>query len=187
MATVSLLGELRAGTREDHERLEGRLDVMARCHQREGYSSLLAGFCSVYRPLEHAVTTSRAGGHAVPDWPARIKSPWLEQDLADLGVPAPPAADVPDLVGAEDVVGAVYVMEGATLGGALIERELARMPAPPPHRFFTGYGRRRGAMWRAFGGHVAALDADGLDRDLAVAAARRTFRAMEQACLPEEP
>jgi heme oxygenase len=53
---------------------------------------------------------------------------------------------------------------------------------PPPHRFFSSYGDRRGAMWSRFRGHLRELDARGADRDRTVAAAREVFGCFERAC-----
>lgn len=179
---MSLLTELREATRSTHERLESRLDVLDRCRQPGGYAALLDGFASVYQPLEQAVSACPATPAVVPDWPARSKTPWLAQDLADLGAPLPTPAGVHDVVTAEDVVGSVYVMEGATLGGGVIARELEGLPEPPPHRFFTGYAGRRQPMWHAFRREVCAAEARGLDVTRVVESASRTFAAVERAC-----
>ena len=179
---MSLLLELRTATRAAHDRLENRLDVLSRCRTTTQYAALLAGFRSVYAPLEQALDASPLTTEAVPDWAHRRKTGWLEADLRELGAAAPAlaAGSPPRSVG--EVVGAVYVMEGATLGGALVVRSLrAAFPEPPPHRFFDSYGAQRGAMWAAF-----RRSADGLAVDAAPAvdAALRTFAAVEAACLP---
>ena len=63
-------------------------------------------------------------------------------------VPGPRLLRRPGLAG-EDL--------GATLGGAVVARELPDVP----HRFFMSYGSRRGAMWASFRGHLRALDERG--------------------------
>jgi len=81
-------------------------------------------------------------------------------------------------------VGTLYVLEGATLGGALVVRELERtFGSPPPHRFFASYGAARGAMWHAFRRHVEAIERRGVDRAAVVRAATDTFATVERACL----
>ena len=181
---MTLLQELRAATRPAHDRLELGLDVLERCRSGPSYAALLSGFRSVYRPLEQALEACPATRAAVPDWAQRAKSGWLDEDLAALGCAAEPAAAVPAVHAAEDVLGTLYVMEGATLGGALVLRELEQtFPVLPPSRFFASYGSRRGAMWHAFRGHVAALEQRGGDPAAVVAAAAATFTAVEQACL----
>jgi len=180
---VSLLTQLRAATRDTHDRLELDLDVFERCRSAASYGTLLAGFRSVYRPLEQALSDCPATAQVVPDWSSRHKSGWLDEDLAALGRGPEPAASVPVPATAEDVVGTLYVMEGATLGGALIVRELEHAPSPLPHRFFASYGSARGAMWRTFRGHVDALERRGADPAAVVAAATATFAALERECM----
>ena len=180
---MSLLLALRRQTREAHERLESGLDVAGRCRTRHGYGQVLAGLRSAYAPLEAAVSASPAAASAVPDWADRRKTAWLDADLAGLRVAPGPAADVPELDAVEDVLGAVYVMEGATLGGALLVAQLQQVFAdPPPHRFFSSYGERRGAMWHGFRVRAEALGEAGADADQVVEAALRTFGVLEACC-----
>lgn len=180
---MTLLVALRSGTRDAHDRLEDGLNVLERCRTRETYIPLLQAFRSLYAPLERAVASSGLAGEALPEWQQRRKTGWLDEDLAALGAAALPDREVPRLHTVEDVVGVCYVLEGATLGGAVVVQQLARdRDDPPPHRFFASYGRDRGAMWAAFRRHLVELDARGLDRASAVAAARRTFGSFEQAC-----
>ena len=180
---MTLLQALRSGTRQAHEQLEASVDVLDRYRTPGAYAALLQDLRSLYAPLERTLAAAPATFEVLPDWPDRRKTAWLDEDLAALG--AAPVADraVPALVTAEDVAGACYVLEGATLGGALVVRDLATAGAsPPPHRFFSSYGERRGAMWSRFRGHLRELDARGADRERTVATAREVFRCFEQAC-----
>jgi heme oxygenase len=87
---------------------------------------------------------------------------------------------VPPVVGAAEVLGVAYVVEGATLGGVVLLRSLE--PAGLPCRFFASYGARRGAMWQAFRRHAEAFEQRGGDVARAVDAAQQTFRAFQAAC-----
>ena len=179
---MSLLLALRAGTRDAHDRLEDGLDVLQRCTSRASYAALLAGLRSVHAPLEHALDRCPATARVLPDWPQRRKTGWLDADLDALGARPVPDAAVPDVTTVEDVIGAAYVVEGATLGGAVVLRSLD--PAWPA-RFFASYGAARGAMWRGFRRQVCSLR--GVDEQAAAAAASRTFAAFESACLDAVP
>lgn len=180
---MSLLVALRSGTRDAHDRLEAGIDVLQRCRSPEAYTALLQDLRSLYAPLERGLAGCPATASVVPDWTQRRKTAWLDHDLAALGAAVPPDRPVPALDTREDVAGTCYVLEGATLGGALVVRALADASAdPPPHRFFRSYGDDRGAMWSAFRRRLGELD---LDRERTVQAAHRTFRCFEQACLPD--
>jgi heme oxygenase len=176
---VTLLAALRAGTREAHTCLEDDLDVLVRCRSPLTYVPLLQAFRSLYAPLERALEASPATGAVVPDFAQRRKTGWLDDDLTALDAPPAPDRPVPVLSSPEDVAGTCYVLEGATLGGAVVVR---RLETALPARFFSSYGSHRGAMWSAFRGHLGALDARGVDHDRTVEAARRTFALFAQAC-----
>lgn len=175
---MTLLTSLRAGTRDAHTRVEDTVDVLRAGRCPATYAGVLQAFRSVYAPLERALERSPLTVAVVPDIAERRKTGWLDADLAALGAPILPDLDVAPLTTVEHVAGACYVLEGATLGGAVVARELPDVP----HRFFTSYGSRRGAMWAGFRGHLRALDERGVDRDEAVAAARRTFALFQRAC-----
>lgn len=174
---MSLLTVLRDGTRDAHDRLERDLGVPSRCRDRDSYVDLLRSLRAVYAPLERQVELSPVVSVALPDWPARRKTAWLDEDLAALCSPPGSDASAAALPTAEDVIGACYVMEGATLGGALLEAEIGELL---PRRFFASYGPRRGRMWRDFRCQVDGLA--GLDTEAAVASARRTFALFELSC-----
>lgn len=178
---MSLLLLLRERTRTSHSRLEDGVDVLERCRDRGAYADLLTALRSVYAPLERGLDGSPSTPLLMPDWSDRRKTGWLDEDLAALGVPAPPdaAVEVPET--AEDVAGAAYVMEGATLGGAVVLRRIEQVwDEPLPHRFFTSYGADRGRRWRDL---RQWLESAGLDGEATVAAAERTFAAFQTACL----
>ena len=174
---MNLLSSLRTGTRDDHARVEDTVDVLRAGRSLETYAPVLQAFRSLYAPLEQALDRSPHTLAVVPDFAQRRKTAWLDTDLAALGAPVPADLDVPPLRTVEDVAGACYVLEGATLGGAVVARELPDVP----HRFFASYGSRRGAMWAAFRGHLRALDERGVDEERTVASARRTFGLFERA------
>ena len=175
---MSLLTSLRSGTRDAHQRVEDTVDVLRAGRRPETYAPVLQAFRSLYAPLEQELARSPHTLAVVPDFAERRKTAWLDADLATLGAPVPRDLDVQPLTTVEDVAGACYVLEGATLGGAVVARELPDVP----HRFFASYGSRRGAMWASFRGHLRALDERGVDQDRTVAAARRTFALFETAC-----
>ena len=174
---MTLTVALRERTRGAHAQAEAALDVPRRGRDRDGYAALLGSLRSVYAPLERELDAADVAGAVLPDWPARRKTGWLDTDLLALDARLPSDLEVVPLRSAEEVVGAAYVMEGATLGGALVGPLLS---PGLPHRFFDGYGPGRGRMWRDFRRRVDALD--GLDREDVVASALRTFALFERSC-----
>ena len=84
--------------------------------------------------------------------------------------------------------GTLYVMEGATLGGQVINRHLKEHLGLTPENggvFFNGYGQMTGPMWKAFGASIEAFAASANADDEIVAAAKDAFTSFKQ-CF-EEP
>jgi heme oxygenase len=83
----------------------------------------------------------------------------------------------------------MYVLEGATLGGALIDRHLIALPqlAGVRLRAFSPYGSDTGSMWHAFRRAARDRIAGGGNADAVVAAARGTFAVLAGWCRTAAP
>lgn len=115
---------------------------------------------------------------------ARRRSGWLRQDLewarsswaSDEEVEFQ-AGDVPGLECEmprfrASFLGAMYVMEGSTLGGQYIARHLERVLTLKPGEgdaYFRGYGDRTGEMWRSFKAVLAEVPEEESERVIAAA------------------
>ena len=70
----------------------------------------------------------------------------IAEDLRVLGAPLPTIADqayLPSIPGTAEAIGALYVMEGSTLGGQIIKKMIAKqLGTAEDHAtsFFNGYG-----------------------------------------------
>ena len=82
--------------------------------------------------------------------PERSKCHLAKQDLDLLNIVAEvPTISFPKLSPAE-LLGAIYVVEGSTLGGSMICRKLSAGPvATAPKAFYNGYGGNTGIMWKS--------------------------------------
>jgi heme oxygenase (biliverdin-IX-beta and delta-forming) len=108
--------------------------------------------------------------------------------MAALGVGAeeiariPQCAELPELVTIPQVLGCLYVIEGATLGGQIITRHLQANLGITPETggaFFAGYGVENGARWQAFGAMITAAAERFGGEDEIVASANRTFETLD--------
>jgi heme oxygenase len=74
-------------------------------------------------------------------------------------------------------MGALYVLEGSTLGGRVIGRHIAATHGLTGEglAYYAGHGTRTGAMWSAFRARLDGFDGEG---EAVVAAANETFDAM---------
>ncbi len=141
--------------------------VMSASVTKTDYAEYLAAIHRVYALMESALFD-----HIPPQLLAalgvRPKLPALEADLADLGAEplrplgrAAAALRLPrpgDLAGS---VGALYVLERATLGGRVVARHLRRkLPdqgAGVPFRFLEFHGAEVAGAWRRFAITLDAL------------------------------
>lgn len=182
-----LSSRLRAGTAALHRQTEVLLDLPGAIRTRNDYTAWLGRFLGLYEPLEGSLA-------AFGDWEtAGIVPPRpglgarLTADLIDLGADPgdhlrAPLALLPRLPAFAHALGARYVLEGSTLGGRLIGRELeSRIGAEiaGATRFFGGHENKGDRSWRSFG---IALDRFGsehqsLQSDV-VAGAERVFLAI---------
>ncbi len=159
-----MLAQLREQTRPAHARLETTLNLLDEQLGRPEYLKILMrfhGFWQFWQPL---------AGKLMDDADftgPRERLHLLTADLAALGlspvaVAALPGCPMPELGGAGAALGSMYVMEGSTLGGRVIEKQLlARLGIGQDSggSYFAGYGERTGLMWREFLARLAAAPA----------------------------
>lgn len=147
----SAVALLRRATHADHVRLETQIDVMSAQITVERYRDLLSGFASLHQTLDREIggqfALTSCPKIATLDFHARRKAPGLAFDLSQLGraMPGPVAFQLTSLAGA---LGALYVCEGATLGGRIITPHLTRvLGASTPVTYFGSYGLDVPRMW----------------------------------------
>lgn len=162
---------LRTATGSHHERVDS-LFSKVRFDDRASYGQFLRAQAAAYLPTEHALSRSGIGA-IVPDWHARQRNMLLCADLADLGLEPPASAGDLDLDGEEALLGALYVLEGSRLGGALLKRSVS---PDLPTRFLGGGDS---AAWRSLLGLLEErLDTD-VKRATSIKAARNVFMLFE--------
>jgi len=192
-----ILAKLKEQTAEQHQRLEIKLDILARLSSPQGYKSLLEQFYGFYQPLEIHLGSVMCPPGSLSNFTARRKTPLLEKDLLFLDLSERDLAEVPQcqklptVESEAQAFGCLYVLEGATLGGQIISKYVADKLGYERERgaaFFKSYGAEVRAMWcgfvQALREYATAHDAD----DEVVAAAVDTFDKFEQwLCVGESP
>ena len=141
--------QLRQWTKDLHEATEAVIDLQASLVSPEMYAALLARFYGIHQPSESQLSRVSELNELGLNVPSRRKTPWIERDLQSLGWSddaigrVPTSTDLPCLSNAAEALGAMYVLEGSTLGGQIIRREVEKRLGFTPHRggaFFAGYG-----------------------------------------------
>lgn len=175
------MARLKEATRERHGEVEARMPVLDPGLPLPGYARLLRQLQAVVEPLEAQLR--ERGLPAAFALDRRLKAPLLARDLAAL--PAAPRLSPSRvrLPGLPEALGALYVLEGSTLGGRVIGRHLRGRGLTPERggAYFHAYGPDTGAMWRSFG---EAMNGWEGDPERVIAGANLTFGAFAEALRP---
>ena len=160
------------------------------------YRELLLGLrdaqLCIERELERHGSMLATYGYDVRE---RTKVQWLDDDLAMLGVAQPERGycTLPfSLRDAAAAFGAVYVTEGATLGGQVIVRIVGETLSLTPTsgcRYFGGHGSETRDRWRraraSIGAFVASERSTVAEANV-IAGAQKTFALVESAVRARE-
>lgn len=180
-----VLQDLRAGTAELHIALEKRLPFFSDTLDLQAFERLMRAYYGFYQPLESALQDS---GEIPADFDlvSRLKTPTLQRDLQALGASGGEFSlcrQLPAIDSAAACLGVLYVLEGATLGGQILRREIAtrlNLGADNGAAFLDIYGAATGRRWRDFIEYLGSRPMDADEREVVVAAAHTTFSCFEQ-------
>ncbi|MBC3777159.1 biliverdin-producing heme oxygenase [Pseudomonas sp. SWRI99] len=180
-----VLQDLRAGTAELHIALEKRLPFFSDTLDINAFRRLMQAYYGFYQPLEQALLDSGV----IPDdfdLTPRLKAATLYADLQTLGAASttlPMCRELPLISASAASLGVLYVLEGATLGGQILRREIAarlNLDADNGAAFLDIYGAATGRRWRDFIEYLGSRPLDAAERAAVVAAAQTTFSCFER-------
>lgn len=176
-AAPTILARLRAETRPYHDALEGNefnQALAAGTPSEAATRRFLGKMHGFLVPYEAALRAHAAALGPAWEVAERQRSPLI---LEDLRVPAsqlPPCPAMPPLASLPQLLGAMYVIEGSTLGGQVLARQLAKAGLDLG-RYFTGYGALTGPRWKAFCQLLGAAATPATEADI-VQSASLTFQ-----------
>ncbi|TDV56665.1 heme oxygenase [Pseudomonas graminis] len=182
LATV--LQQLRTATAALHRALEARLPLTHSRLDLDTYKRIIEAYYGFHLPLQQSMERFLAPQGIDP---ARQKIPALIKDLRALGLTElqiqalPLCAELPAIGSVAQLLGVMYVMEGATLGGQVLRRIIADklgVDADSGGEFLDVYGRDTGRLWKAFLKQLAEFD-DPLYNTEVVQSARLTFKSFQ--------
>lgn len=152
---------------------------------KEQYSDLLNLFFTYFGALEKRIN-QYIGSSQLPDYPERRKTESLLNDMNYLGgssLEAIEDADVPQIDSPLQAFGALYVIEGSTLGGVMISKMMKKQLDLQDGRglsFFESYGEETEAMWSRFKEVLDRQVSNEADEQLILNAADETFLKFKQ-------
>lgn len=147
------IARLRHETAQEHQAVEGTLPLMDTDLDRSRYILCLQ------RMYGLVAAWDEGSAKAAPEWlqdslSIRRRAGLLSHDLVSLGATAHAVrSPLPALDDLNALLGAMYVMEGSTLGGQLIARHVQTTLGLAPgvgNSYFIGHGDLTGSMWKSF-------------------------------------
>jgi heme oxygenase len=172
------LEQLRRETLPDHNAVEQSVPLMDDELDLDTYVSYLVKLHGIIATWEECAPPN-APAWIRPLLAARRRGQLLTLDLkwfsADASGEARPA--LPEMSDSAGLLGAMYVVEGSTLGGRLIARhvELALgLTAGQGNAYFRGHNERTGQLWKEFCDALRTNVPDS-ETDAVIAAAKAMF------------
>jgi heme oxygenase len=149
-----LSNDLKENTYPEHQAAEKKLVlVLKRIETNEDYVRMLNWMYGFYAPLE-ALIQKQLTPDLLPDIQRRIRAEYLLWDIRDLGLlnlEFRICRELPVIDTVAQAIGALYVVEGSTLGGRIIAGMLKQqLGANVPTTYFNGYGEENSRMWQTY-------------------------------------
>lgn len=177
---------LREATAAAHRRVEEHVDLLNPNLTVDAYRNILCAFYGYYEPLERRVAAAALLA-PLRDFDLIDRTARIERDLLTLGASRSElealarCPDIPNIVRPADVAGILYVIEGASLGGQVIGRALARkfgISARNGASFFVGEGPRTAIRWKNVLRWIDDVASTEYDASAVVDAACATFETI---------
>ncbi|QXV66434.1 biliverdin-producing heme oxygenase [Mucilaginibacter sp. 21P] len=172
--------KLKEETKQNHQILEKVLVGNLRSiRSKDGYINLLKMFYGYFGGLEKSIE-QHVDSNLLPDNDERRKIAFIANDIEALGGLVPAKAEGNDLPRIEshlEALGALYVIEGSTLGGKIISKMMEQQLGLNGNglSFFSGYGDRTEEMWNIFKEKMDAQAENPEQEAVVIAAANETF------------
>lgn len=176
----NLFERLKLETRPMHDELEKALDFMRADMTLEDYLRMLQRFYGYYFVFEGTLRTLEL------PFAYHEKVPALVDDMNALGMSddevrrLPLFTNQPSLETKNRILGAMYVIEGSTLGGMVLQKHFGQkfgLEAGAGLSFFIGYGPQTMPHWQEFKKKVTEHH-DEASADEVVDSAKKTFEAL---------
>lgn len=186
-SATDFMARLRAATAHAHRELE-QIPISAALLQPTLTDAVYFEYLSLMREV-----VADAEQHIfpqlhiyIPDSQKRLKTRWLDRDLA-FGNLKPDMQSRPlserGLFSDAFAMGIFYVIEGSTLGGRFILRNVEQTlgrNADNGAAYFYGYGNQTGSYWKTFLESLTAYATDSDQTDAIVDGAVFAFKAIHQ-------
>jgi heme oxygenase len=175
-----LSDKLKESTKQNHQQLEKALvGKLKTIRSANDYTGLLKLFYGYFGGLEQKINKI-IDTEFLPDHMERRKTKAIADDLLSLGSEIPEQAtgnSLPVIANHLQALGALYVIEGSTLGGKIISKMMQQQLnlGGKGLSFFAGYGDRTERMWDSFKSTLNKQAETPARQAEVIAAANETF------------
>lgn len=186
-ADVPFMIRLREATRPEHSALEKlplSRALMNPSVTREEYGRYMQSMFPIVSIVEDKIYPVLS--NIFPDLDKRSKLPHLTDDLTFLQLPV----NQPGLLITHEslittsiphAIGIVYVLEGSTLGGRIIVKNITSALGFDKNHgasYFTGYGEQTGPLWKSFLNSLTQYEITSGNGEAIMEGARQAFQAI---------
>jgi heme oxygenase len=153
--TIPTALKLKNNTAHHHQLLEELLvPHLQNSTTNAQYGAILKTFYGFFKPME-VLLEQYVDVNVMPDLTLRRKAALILTDLDHLNITGYPvlAVNLPHIINTLQALGAMYVLEGSTLGGRGITKMMLKNNSAltlSGLNFFAGYGADTGPKWVAF-------------------------------------
>jgi heme oxygenase len=174
-----LSDKLKEETKHNHQVLEKALvSQLKAIRSPQEYAGLLKLFYGYFGGLETLINEA-IDNSVLTDSGQRRKTRAIANDILALGNDVPAKAtgdDLPTIKNHLEALGALYVIEGSTLGGKIISKMMQQqLSLDKGLSFFLGYGDKTEQMWDAFKQALNNQAQNPEQEAVVIAAANQTF------------
>ncbi|WDF55467.1 biliverdin-producing heme oxygenase [Mucilaginibacter sp. KACC 22063] len=171
--------KLKNETLSQHQQLEKRLVTRIKnATTTADYIDILQLFYGYFGGLEQYINQF-IGSSQLADYTQRRKTDAIAQDIKTLGADPVTIAqnyELPQINSLPEAFGAMYVIEGSTLGGSIISKMISsRLGISNGLSFFNGYGEKTQQMWEEFRNKLNQIPTESQTQQAVITAANNTF------------
>ena len=173
--------DLKEATLSNHQQTEKQLILRIKAMRaKEDYVALLQMFYSYFGGLEQQINAF-VDEHNLPDYNQRRKTGAIVADIKALAGSVPALAndnELPQIDSLPKAFGALYVIEGSTLGGKIIAgmmRQHFTFNGNEGLSFFSGYGDSTDDRWASFKTELNVVASTSENQQEITDAANQTF------------
>lgn len=176
------LKEETAQAHRETEQFSRGEEIMSRRLNKAGYIDILLKNYQLHQHFEPALLAMEGLNNLFAgQLKERMRTESLQADLRAMNAEYQPfEGELPLPQSIAQALGCMYVLEGSTLGGAVILRQLQQIPVInefAAFSFYGFYGKELGKKWQEFGGILTNFAQDAAKEEEVVAFAKTTFEA----------